>query len=152
MNIENIFNFIEEKKGYKTPLTYKIINQLPITNDDLHINGDLNLRFKTLITLPKNLHVSGNLDLYNASIEYLPDNLYVGGYLDLESTYIKKLPDNLHVGTYLDIASTNIQYLPNNLYIGKDLICYFTPLSKNHTRAEIIDMLKDKNPNIHVSL
>ena len=64
----------------------------------------------------------GNLDLSYSDVTSLPDGLKVQGYLDLSGTRIEKLPENLVVGDWLDISETNITSLPNNLSVGLDII------------------------------
>ena len=124
MNLEKVFNFIKEKRGYNIPIRYKLINGLPLSDDELNIKG--------------------NLNLYNTNIESLPDNLQVGGHLYLGDSNIKSLPDNLYVGSDLILHNTNIKSLPNNLQVGWDLYLYSTPLSKKYSKEEIRKMIEDK--------
>lgn len=99
----NIFQFLQDNKGKKVPLLYKLLNNLPLTKDDLFIDGDLNLMY--------------------SEITYLPDNLTVNGRLILYQTKIKSLPNNLRVKTWLNIENTDISVLPDDLYVGNDLYC-----------------------------
>lgn len=124
MNFEKLLDFIKEKRGYKYPIKYKLINGLPITEDELTVDGNLKLTGKKITSLPDNLNVGGNLNLLNTKITFLPDNLRVGGIL------------NLH--------NTNITSLPNNLYVGGFLVLSFTPLSKKYSEDEFRKMIKDK--------
>ena len=64
----------------------------------------------------------GNLDLRYSNVTSLPDNLKVSGYLDLEGTPITSLPDNLTVGGSLYIRGTKITSLPDNLTVGGEII------------------------------
>ena len=64
----------------------------------------------------------GNLDLRYSNVTSLPDNLKVPGYLDLEGTPITSLPDNLTVGGGLYIRGTKITSLPDNLKVGGRII------------------------------
>ena len=34
MNLEKVFNFIEEKKGYDVPTLYKLLNDIPLPDDE----------------------------------------------------------------------------------------------------------------------
>ena len=124
MNLEKVFEFIKEKRGYDYPVIYKLLNGIPLSDDELNVSGDLNLRESKITSLPDNLKVGGNLDLPCTDITSLPDNLKVGGDLNLIRTKITSLPDNLHVGGYL--------FLEN------------TPLSKRYTEEEIRKMIEDR--------
>jgi len=74
-----------------------------------------------------NLDVEGSLDLHNKDIKTLPNKLSVGtggnGFLDLDSCKnIKKLPDKLIVSGDVNIQECeNIEILPEDLKIGGDL-------------------------------
>ena len=81
-------------------------------------DGNLNLSYTDVQTLPDNLTVGGGLDLRNTQIQTLPDNLTVCGWLDLSGTQIQTLPDNLTVGGGLCLRNTQIQTLPDNLTVG----------------------------------
>jgi hypothetical protein len=50
--LKSIFNFIEEKEARKTPFLWKVLNDEPLTEDDLHIKGNLDLGFTKIISLP----------------------------------------------------------------------------------------------------
>ena len=47
----------------------------------------------------------GNLNLSYTDVQTLPDNLTVGGGLYLSGTQIQTLPDNLTVGGVLDLRN-----------------------------------------------
>ena len=34
MNLEKVFNFIKEKKGYDVPTLYKLLNDIPLPDDE----------------------------------------------------------------------------------------------------------------------
>jgi hypothetical protein len=34
MNLEKVFNFIKEKKGYSVPTLYKLLNDIPVSDDE----------------------------------------------------------------------------------------------------------------------
>ena len=73
-------------------------------------DGNLNLSYTDIQTLPDNLTVGGWLYLIGTQIQTLPDNLTVGGWLYLIGTQIQTLPDNLTVGGWLDLSGTQIKY------------------------------------------
>lgn len=106
-----IFKYLEEKKGRKIPLNYKILYSQLINDDELIFNG--------------------NLDFYNFNIEYLPDNLIINGNLNLSYSKIKLLPNKLVVNGWLNIMSTDIYELPVDLIVKESILCYSTPLSTN---------------------
>ena len=148
-NIYNLFKFIENKEGYKTPLEYKVLNDLSsITPDDLIVNGDLNLTNRKIAKLPDNLTVRGDLYLTRASITKLPDNLAVGRDLFVSRTKITELPDNLKVGGNLHASYTKINSLPVNLNIGRDLTLMDTPMSRKYTEDQLKQMLPGVKGNI----
>lgn len=116
MNLTTIFNFIKEKKGYPIPFSYKIINNLPISKDELTVNGDVYIiSSKKEVILPDNLTIYGNLDLKYSNISKLPENLTVTGSLNIRNTKITELPKSLKVIDSLEIKETQISKLPDNL-------------------------------------
>ena len=56
MNLEKLFDFIKEKRGYDYPVKYKLINNIPLSKDELIINGDLDLDGTNITSLPDNLY------------------------------------------------------------------------------------------------
>jgi len=143
MNLEKVFEFIKEKRGYDYPVIYKLLNGLPLSEDELTIDGDLDLTNTNITSLPDNLKVGGDLVLENSKITSLPDNLQVGGDLVLENSKITSFPDNLYVGEFLDIRNTKINTIPDNLYVGGYLYLNYTPLSKRYSKEEIREMIED---------
>lgn len=106
--LKKIFAFIEEKEG-KTSLAYKILYDFDnIRDNELIINGNLDLSNKNITSLPFGLQVYGYLILLGCtSLTSLPDGLQVGGYLVLSGcTSLTTLPDGLQVGGNLNIANT----------------------------------------------
>ena len=105
--IKKIFDFLEEKEGKKSFL-WKLLNDGTFTEDELYIEGNLDLSDTKIRTLPKGLKVGGNLYLTNCkSLTSLPDGLQVGGVLNLVYTKIRTLPKGLKVGGALIIDRTN---------------------------------------------
>jgi len=128
MNLETVFDFIKKRRGYNIPFVYKLIKGLPLTEDDLNVEG--------------------NLDLYMMKIPSLPDNLTVGGTLDLRRTYIKYLPDNLTVkGTLILSNNTYINNFPNNLKVMGNLYVFNTIFSF-YSDEKIRQMIKEKGGHI----
>ena len=106
--------------GYKEiTIEDKLIYDLPLTEEDLHVKGDLNLRDnKSLRELPDGLRIDNHLILADTNIEKLPNDLYVGGSLNLfNNNAIKELPDDMKVGKHYILTYTNIEKLPDNLTV-----------------------------------
>jgi hypothetical protein len=148
MNIEKVFEFIKEKRGYDYPVLYKLLNELPLSDEDLIIDGDLDLNNTKITSLPDNLHVGGFLDLSDTNITSLPDNLHVEGNLSLSHTKITSLPNNLHVGGHLYVFNTKITSLPDNLHVKGNLYLLKTPLSKKYTKEQIKILIIQKGGTI----
>jgi hypothetical protein len=120
--LKRIFKFLEEKEEHKAPFLWKLENNIPLTEEDLNIEGDLNLHsYKKLTSLPKGLKVGGSLSLIFADIESLPEGLKVGDNLYLQHSKITSLPEGLEVG--------------DNIYISNSKL-------KNRTNDELIKMIK----------
>jgi hypothetical protein len=124
--MKNLFKFIEDRyPEYPTPLKWKLLNEPDsITEEDLMVKG--------------------NLDLKNTKITQLPDNLKVEGYLDLYDTKITQLPDNLKVEGNLYLNNTKITQLPDNLKVRGTLWLVVTPIAKKYSKDQIRQMIKDK--------
>ena len=60
---KRIFEFLEEKEGHKTPFLWKWKNEIPLTEKDLDIEGDLDLSYSNIESLPEGLEISGDLNL-----------------------------------------------------------------------------------------
>jgi hypothetical protein len=143
--LKKIFEFLEENDNRKTPFLWKLFNNEPLTEDDLHIKGDLNLsetpieslpnglvvsgdlilsECESLRSLPKGLKVGGSLDLsYSLHLDSLPNGLVVGGDLILSGCEsLDSLPEGLKVGGELHLDNSDVYELPKGLEIGGDLI------------------------------
>jgi hypothetical protein len=108
--LKNIFDFLEEKGEHRTPFLWKWLNNEPLTEDDLHINGNLDLTFSKIESLPEGLNVSGDLNLtFCDNISSLPEGLIVRGNLSLFDSKITFLPEGLKVEGWLDISNTNLE-------------------------------------------
>jgi hypothetical protein len=93
LNAINILKFLEKVDNRPIPLRVKLINNLPLTPEDLNVTGNLNLRYTPITSLPDNLKVGGSLDISYTNIKSLPNNLQVGGGrgLYLVNTPLSKL-------------------------------------------------------------
>ena len=140
--IRSIFKFLEKEENRSTPIVWKILNNEPIEQDDLIVNGDINMEYSDVESLPEGLYVNGDLKLSRSEINSLPKDLYVSenlsvGYCD----NITSLPEGLYVGGNLSIAKTNISSLPKGLKVDGFLFIRYTPLV-NFSDEELIKMIK----------
>ena len=132
--LKKIFDFIKTKDNRNIPFTWKLLNNEPFTEDDLIVNGDLDLRPShiddmVIESLPEGLKVSGHLNLMGSDMQFLPKNLEVGGYLDLSYSLINSLPEGLKVGGSLSLFDcANITSLPEGLKVGGNLDLGFTKI------------------------
>jgi hypothetical protein len=119
--LKNIFKFLEDKGEHRMPFRLKVLNNIPITEEDLNVKG--------------------NFSLSNSDITSLPEGLKVDGYLSLRSTNITSLPEGLEVDGYLNVAYSSITSLPEGLEVGGDLYIKSTPLTK-YLDNELREMVK----------
>jgi hypothetical protein len=140
--IRSIFKFLENEENRKTPIVWKLINNEPLTDDELNIEGNLNLTDSKITQLPKGLKVGDNLNLLGSIITSLPEGLEVGATLDLSYSDIRTLPEGLEVGDSLWlIGCWLITSLPKGLHVGGDLYIFRTNFTKL-SNDEIRDMIK----------
>ena len=140
--LKRIFEFLEDKEEHKAPFIWKLINDIPLAEEDLNIEGDLDLHsWKKLTSLPKGLKVGGSLSLVFADIESLPEGLKVGDNLYLQRSKITSLPKELEVGGNLILSYSRIASLPEGLKVGDNLYIGITKLKK-HTDDELREMIK----------
>ena len=106
--LKNIFYFLEEEGEHKAPFMWKWLTNEPLTEDDLHINGDLDLTFSRIESLPEGLNISGDLNLtFCENISSLPKGLIVRRNLILEDcSQLYSLPKGLKVGGTLYIDTS----------------------------------------------
>jgi hypothetical protein len=141
--IRNIFKFLENEENRSTPIFWKILNNEPIEQDDLIVNGDINMEYSDVESLPEGLYVNGDLSLFGSEIKSLPKDLYVSenlylGYCD----NITSLPEGLEVGGSLWlIESWGLKSLPKGLHVGGNLYIFKTNFTK-FSDDEIRDMIK----------
>jgi len=112
--LKRIFDFLEEKGEHNAPFRWKILNNKPITKEDLKVGGNLDLRFEKITSLPDGLKVDGDLELNVSNIKSLPKGLNVRGNLDLRYTNITSLPKGLEVHSGLIIKKTALLEYTNN--------------------------------------
>ena len=129
--LKNIFKFLEDEGEHKAPFKWKLENNIPLSKEDLKVEGNLNLIGSDIKSLPEGLEVGGDLGLYKTNITSLPKGLEVGGYLNLNDTKIKSLPKGLKVGGNLYLTYCGkLTSLPEGLKVGGDLYIHATPLTK----------------------
>jgi hypothetical protein len=110
--IYNLFKFIESKyPQYRTPLTFKMDNEIPLTKEDLNVLGDFTIYDNPdLESLPEGLNVSRDVNLgFCTSLISLPKGLSVGRDLDLDNCHkLKALPKGLKVLGSINLKNTPI--------------------------------------------
>ena len=84
--LKRIFDFLEEKEEHRAPFMWKYMNNIPLTEDDLNIEGDLDLFESKITSLPEGLKIKGNLNLQFSKITSLPKGLQVGGDLFIRAS------------------------------------------------------------------
>jgi hypothetical protein len=143
--LKNIFNFLEENERHQTPFLWKWVNNIPLTEKDLNIEGELDLTNTDIKSLPDGLKVAGDLNLTETDMESLPERLEVAGNLYLDHSFIKSLPKDLKVGGDLSIEATYIKSLPRGLQVGGDLYLNDSKLLNNidyNDSNELRDIVK----------
>ena len=88
--LKRIFDFLEEKGEHNAQFEWKLINNEPFTDDELHFYDDLDLIDLNIETLPEGLKVSGSLNVRFSNITSLPKGLEVGGDLYIYGTPLTK--------------------------------------------------------------
>ena len=106
--IRRIFKFLENEENIRAPFLWKWLNNEPLTEDDLHINGDLDLTYSNIESLPEGLIVRGDLNLtFCENISSLPEGLIVRFNLIVEDcSQLYSLPKGLKVGGTLYIGTS----------------------------------------------
>ena len=143
--LKKIFEFLEENGEHNAPLMWKLQNNIPLTEKDLNIEGNLDLTDTDIKSLPDGLKVAGNLNLTETDMESLPERLEVAGNLYLDHSFIKSLPKDLKVGGDLSIEATYIKSLPRGLQVGGDLYLNDSKLLNNidyNDSNELRDIVK----------
>jgi hypothetical protein len=120
--LKNILDFLLEKENMDKPFRWKLVNNEPLTKEELTIKGDLFLPDSDITSLPEGFKVGNSLNLMNCkNLISLPKGLKVGGYLDLGNcTSLTYLPEGLKIGAFLNIRNTKLaKYSDDEL---KDMI------------------------------
>jgi hypothetical protein len=112
--LKNIFNFLEKNDNKNKPFKWKLLNNEPLTEDELTIKADLYLSGTEIESLPKGLKVRHSLFLENTTITSLLEGLKVGYNLYLYNSGIKLLPKGLEVGKDLFIGNTLLAKLSDD--------------------------------------
>ena len=120
--LKRIFDFLKDKENKNKPFKWKLVNNEPLTEEELYFNP--------------------NLDLKNKNITSLPEGLHIGGFLVLRNTKITSLPKGLKVNEWLGLEDSKVSLLPKGLEVGGNLYIKGTPLSENYTNDEIREMIK----------
>jgi len=108
--LKNIFDFLEKNDNKNKPFKWKLLNNVPLTEYELTIKGNLDLDDSEIKTLPEDLQVNGFLSLAESDIESLPEGLSIGRSLNLSyCKEITSLPKGLEVGWNLNIRGTKLQ-------------------------------------------
>jgi hypothetical protein len=141
--LKNIFNFIEKEDNKNAPFLWKLQNSIPLTKEQLNIDGNLNLENSKITSLPKGLKVDGYLSLAYSKIEELPKGLEVDGDLDLYGcAKLESLPEGLYVGGALFLNNCNkLKSLPKGLKVDGGLNITYTSLTK-YSEEELRKMIK----------
>ena len=105
--LKGVFDFLEEKEGQKIPFLWKLLNNIPLTKEDLIVKGDLNLEDSEITSLPEGLTIEGDFFFYHSPVE-LPKGLKVGNHLSLIGPSITSLPKGLEVLGWLFITDTGL--------------------------------------------
>ena len=121
--LKRIFEFLEDKEEQNPPFMWKHMNNMSLTEKDLTIEGDLDLDYRNITSLPEGLKVNGYLNLYGCK-------------------YLKSLPKDLEVGESLNLRfCTELTSLPKGLKVGGDLYIRGAYLAK-YTDEELREMIK----------
>ena len=112
--LKRIFDFLEEKGEHRTPFLWKWKNNIPLTKEDLNVQGDLDLSQVEMTSLPEGLKVGGDLYLMFSTISSLPEGLEVNGNLNLyKCVKLASLPEGLKVWGDLDTRYTKLKKYTN---------------------------------------
>ena len=90
-NIYNFFKFLEKKKGTKTPFNAKLLyapNEL--TDEDLNVEGNLDLSHTKITSLPDNLKVGLSLYLKNTPIAKKYSEKEIRKMIEKKGGYVKR--------------------------------------------------------------
>jgi hypothetical protein len=106
--LKKILDFLKQNENRNIPIAWKLINNEPLTEKELTIDRDLDLKGSTIKSLPEGL-LLGGLNLTNCkSLTSLPEGMKVGrGGLNLTNCKsLTSLPKGLKVGENLYIKNS----------------------------------------------
>ena len=112
--LKRIFEFLEKNDNRNAPFIWELLNNEPLTEDELVVKGNLDLQFKKITSLPEGLEVEGNLKLLNAKVTSLPEGLKVGRDLELSYSSVTSLPKGLKVYRDIYIHSSKLRDFSND--------------------------------------
>ena len=139
--LKKIMHFLEREDN-KSSVKWKLLNNEPLTEEDLDVKGDLDLDGSEIRTLPEGLKVGGYLSLAGTKITSLPKDLQVNGFLSLAQSDIESLPEGLSIGGSLNLSyCKEITLLPKGLEVGWNLNIRGTKLQE-YTDDELREMIK----------
>jgi hypothetical protein len=143
--LKNILYFLEENDNKRKPFMWKLMNNEPFTKEDLKFNGDLDLSYTKIKSLPEGLVVNGNLNLTRSEIQSLSEGLEVKYILRLSyCENFTSLPEGLKVGVNLHLKGCkNLTSLPKGLKV--DYHVDITDSGLEHYSDE--DLFKMIDPN-----
>lgn len=88
VDLYNVFEFLENKKGKRIPFKFKWMREFQLEPEDLMVGGNLDFSHYNIDSLPDNLTVDGSLDVSYTSLNDIPNNLVIGDALYLSNTPI----------------------------------------------------------------
>ena len=71
--LKRIFEFLEAKEEHNAPLIWKHMNNIPLTEEDLNVKGDLNLYKSNITSLPEGLKVHRGLQIFGTELKKYTD-------------------------------------------------------------------------------
>ena len=72
--LKRIFEFLEEKEQQNAPFKWKLLNNEPLTEEELNVKDHLYLSFSKITSLPKGLKVGRNLYIHTTPLEKYTDD------------------------------------------------------------------------------
>jgi hypothetical protein len=114
-------NLYNASKNKDFTVFEKIVKQLPLTEEEKNIEGDLRLSGTNIPTLPEGLKINGSLFLSDSGVRKFPNEIYIKDNLSLAGcknlTTISPIKINGNLNTYYSSITT----LPPGLQVGGDL-------------------------------
>lgn len=137
-DLKKMFLFIEQRRGYRLiSLIKRLELGLPIIEEDLDVDGNLDFSESRLTNLPSGIKC-GLMDLRMSQIEKIPENLTVNTLYVSES--IKEIPVSLKVRNLIVRHNKNITKIPN--------IDVFILDAQGCANLEVIEFVSGHNVNL----